>query len=581
MQRASRIGFCTLLAASWLATAARAGAVNVTTRNFDNNRSGWNNAETKLTAGNLGTLHHSRSFLVDEKVEAQPLVFGKALFVFTMNNSVYRFDVNTGAQIGFRTLGVAINPQSQPGQMDDKGTYKKWGIASTPVIDPDTNTLYVVAFQQAPGAAGPQANQNREYHLYTLDATTLQNQQPDILIAGNADNGGAHFNTGTQTPYQKLRAGLGLLKDQAGKKAVIVMFSQNGEDPHGAGRGFVFAYDTRGLRHQAGFTTKPAIWCVTPHGGAGGIWMAGSAPAISGDQIYFTTGNGSINNDNFSESFVKLTYAPGNAATNGGKPSLTVADFWTAFDDDQRVFNDQDLGSAGVLLVPGFQSLIGGGKDGVLYNLNRNNLGQHSWTPHFNLPFVATYLPNPPNVAAGLPATTNADPHSPIVDLDRNLPGGVPDGKTHHIHGTPVFLRMGHHGNVYVWGENERVKVYNYDFATQRIDAFRNQGTVFASAGVPHMGGMPGGMLALSSNGNQNGSAVLWTTIPKNGDANQGEHTRGSFIAYDATTIVGNQELKQLFAFDFNFYSKFSPPVIANGKVYVPTFDNSVLEFAL
>ena len=49
--------------------------------------------------------------------------------------------------------------------------------------------------------------------------------------------------------------------------------------------------DARHLHHQAGFTTKPAIWCVTPNGGAGGIWMAGSAPAIAGNDIYFTTGN--------------------------------------------------------------------------------------------------------------------------------------------------------------------------------------------------------------------------------------------------------------------------------------------------
>jgi hypothetical protein len=308
--------------------------------------------------------------------------------------------------------------------------------------------------------------------------------------------------------------------------------------------------------------------------------MAGSAPAIEGDDIYFTTGNGGIGNNNFGESFVKLRYTPGGSGVNGGKPGLELGDYWTAFDDNARVFNDQDLGAAGVLLVPGFKSLVGGGKDGVLYNLNRTNLGHNSWAPHFNLPFAATYLPNAPNGAAGLPTTTVADAHWPIVDLDRNLPGGTPDNKTHHVHGTPVFLRMANHGNVYVWGENERVKVYNYNFANQRIDAFRNQGTDYSSAGKPPPGGMPGGMLALSSNGTKNGSAVLWTTIPKNGDANQAV-VQGSFIVYDATTIVNHQELKKLFSFDYDYYSKFSPPVVANGKAYVPTFGNSVLQFGL
>jgi hypothetical protein len=236
--------------------------------------------------------------------------------------------------------------------------------------------------------------------------------------------------------------------------------------------------------------------------------------------------------------------------------------------------------SAGVVLVPGFPSLLGGGKDGILYNLNQNNLGHNSWAPQFNLPFVATYLPNAPSGAPGLPTSTVADPNWPIVNLDRNLPSGTPDGKTHHIHGTPVYLRMSSHGNVYVWGENERIKVYNYNFGNERVDAFRNEGTVFASAGKPAPGGMPGGMLALSSNGTANGSAVLWATIPQNGDANRAV-VQGTFVVYDATTIVNTNQLKQLFSFDYNYFSKFGPPVVANGKVYVPTFGNSVLQFGL
>jgi hypothetical protein len=575
MSRISRM-FGWLLTAAWLCSVSNARAVDVTTRAFDNNRSGWNSAETVLNSHNLGTLHLTRTFAVDEKVEAQPLVLGKVLFVFTMNNSVYRFDVDTGAQLSKRTLGAAIDPCAQPGQMDMWCIYQKWGIAATPVIDPATNTLYVVSFQRAPASAD---NGNREYHLWTLDATTLANQQPEILVQGNADNGAKHFNTGTQKPYQKLRAGLGLFSS-AGTKAVIVMFSMNGENPAGPGNGFVFAYDTRGLQHQAGFTTTPAIWCVTPSGGAGGVWMAGSAPAMAGNEIYFTTGNGAIGNNNFGESFVRLTLTPGSANNNGGKPALELGDYWTAFDDNTRQFNDEDLGSAGVLLVPGFKSLVGGGKDGVLYNLNRTNLGHNLWTPQFNLPFVATYLPNAPNGGAGLPTSTPTNANWPIINLDRNLHDGTPDQKMHHIHGTPVFLRMATHGNLYIWGENERAKVYNYNFATQRIDAFRNQGTVFSSAGKPSPGGMPGGMLALSSNGAVAGSAVLWATIPRNGDANQVPVT-GSLVVFDATTIVNNQELKKLFSFDYDFFSKFAPPVVANGKVYVATFGNSVLQFGL
>ena len=65
------------------------------------------------------------------------------------------------------------------------------------------------------------------------------------------------------------------------------------------------------------------------------------------------------------------------------------------------------------------------------------------------------------------------DPNWPIVNRDRNLPAQTPAGKSHHIHGTPVYMERATGGIVYVWGENERLKAYNFDFATKRITAFR------------------------------------------------------------------------------------------------------------
>ena len=325
-----------------------------------------------------------------------------------------------------------------------------------------------------------------------------------MLIAGNADNGGGGIANGFTTPYQKMRAGLGLLTDAGGNKAVVVSFSINGENPRGPGHGFVVAYDVRGLNREAGFTPTPAIWNVTPGGGAGGVWMSGSGPAIDGDDIYLATGNGmdpGTMPGNFGESFVKLRYTAGVSGVDNGKPKLAVADYWGAFSDFGRADEDQDLGAAGVFLIPERGNLIGGGKDGILYNLDKNNLGKDTWNPQFNLPFVATYLPNAPNGAAGLPTTTVPNPNWPIVNRDRNLPAQTPAGKSHHIHGTPVYMERATSGIVYVWGENERLKAYNFDFATKRITSFRGQGTQLASGNMDAPGGMPGGRLVVSSNG--------------------------------------------------------------------------------
>jgi hypothetical protein len=348
----------------------------------------------------------------------------------------------------------------------------------------------------------------------------------------------------------------------------------------------------RGLNRDPGFTPTPAIWNVTPGGGAGGVWMSGSGPAIEGQHIFLATGNGmdpARTPGNFAECFVKLRYTAGVANENGGKPKLVVDDYWSAFSDFAREFDDQDLGSAGVFLIPQRGNLIGGGKDGILYNLNKDNLGKHSWDPHFNLPFVATYLPNGPNGPAGLPTTTPADQNWPIVNLDRNLPAHTPGNRTYHIHGTPAYMEQAASGIVYIWGENERLKAYNYNFATKRITGFRGEGTQFASRknpGDPNQGGMPGGRLVVSSDGTAANTGVVWGTYPVQGDANS-KVVPGALVAYDATALINGTQLKQLFhseakaANSLGNFAKYSTPVVANGKVYVGTFSNKVVQYGL
>jgi len=574
-----------LLAPTLLLWMSFAHAVDVWTVGMDNTRQGWNKSETVLTPANVPRLKKLREFSVDEKIDVTPLVVGDKLYVCSMSNTVFVFDVNTGAELVRRQLAAPFDPRPDPGQMDRWKLYHSWGITATPVIDVATNTIYVTTFGR-PNVDSP--NTERNNMLFVLDATTLADQAPPVLIEGNADNGGTISN-GFTTPYQKLRAGLGLLTDAGGTKAVIVSFSINGENPRGPGHGFVVAYDARGLHREAGFTPTPAIWNVTPGGGAGGVWMSGSGPAIDGNDIYLATGNGmdpGTMAGNFGESFVRLRYTAGVAGVDNGKPKLVVADFWGAFSDFGRQDEDQDLGAAGVFIIPQRGNLIGGGKDGVLYNLNKDDLGRNRWDPQFNLPFVATYLPNPPNGAAGLPTTTPADQNWPIVNLDRNLPMQTPTGKTYHIHGTPVYMEDANSGFVFIWGENERVKAYNYDFATKRVTGFRAQGAQFASGTMDAPGGMPGGRLVVSSNATTAKTGVVWGVYPTQGNANSNV-VHGALVAYDATRVLLGGRLKQLFhsdddaANDMGNFAKYSTPIVANGRVYVGTFSNKVVQFGL
>src|SRR5687768_9419669 len=538
-----------LVAALALVWAASAHAVDVWTVGVNNTRQGWNKFETVLTPANVPKLKKLREFIVDEKIDVSPLIVGNKLYVFTMTNTAYVFDVNSGAELARRQLAAPFDPAdiaNPPGLgMDLHNIYRKWGITATPVIDVTTNTIYATTFGK-PNAGSP--NTERNNMLWILDANTLADKQPPVLIAGNADNGGGGIANGFTTPYQKLRSGLGLLTDGTGNKGIIISFSINGENPRGPGHGFVVAYDVRGLNREAGFTSTPAVWNVTPGGGAGGIWMSGSGPAIDGEDIYLATGNGmdpGTMAGNFGECFVRLRYTAGVAGVDGGKPKLVLADFWGAFSDFGRADEDQDLGAAGVVLVPERGNLIGGGKDGILYNLDKNNLGKTTWDPQFNLPFVATYLPNAPNGDAGLPTTTAANPNWPIVNRDRNLPAQTPTRKSHHIHGTPVYMERAKTAILFLWGENERLKAYDIDLATRRIKSFRAEGTQFASGNMPAPGGMPGGRLTVSSNGTTPNTAVIWGVYPTQGNANAAI-VHGALVAYDATVVV-NGKLKQLF----------------------------------
>ena len=60
----------------------------------------------------------------------------------------------------------------------------------------------------------------------------------------------------------------------------------------------------------------------------------------------------------------------------------------------------------------------------------------------------------------------------------------------------------------------------------------------------------------------------------------------GALVAYDAVA-VNNGKLKQLFhsdanpATDMGNFAKYATPVVANGKVYVATFSNKVVQYGL
>ena len=99
-----------------------------------------------------------------------------------------------------------------------------------------------------------------------------------------------------------------------------------------------------------------------------GLWPAKGLSADANGNIYAVTGNGSFDGDRGGSS-------RGNSVLKLS-PSGALLDWFTPFNWEFLNSTDQDLGSQGALLVPNTNLLVGGGKEGILYVLNRDDLGR-------------------------------------------------------------------------------------------------------------------------------------------------------------------------------------------------------------
>jgi hypothetical protein len=91
---------------------------------------------------------------------------------------------------------------------------------------------------------------------------------------------------------------------------------------------------------------------------------------------------------------------------------------------------------------------------------------------------------------------------------------------------------------------------------------------------------MPGGFMSISANGSEEGSGILWVAMPYAANAN---HTvvRGVLRALDASDLskpeLWNSEGTGDDKDELGLFAKFSPPTVANGKVYVATFEEETV----
>ena len=492
---------------------------DVTTYKNDVARTGQNLTETSLTTANVNATSFGllRTLATDGKVDAQPLYLSalslngtahNVAFVATENDTVYAFDTDSGATLWQKSLlasGESPSDDRSCGQVTPT-----IGITATPVIDRSAGMhgiIYVVAMSR-------DSSQNYHQRLHALDVTTgaeLLGGPMEIAALFPAAGGGS--NTFDAGAYEE-RAALLLVNG-----VLYTAWTSHCDDsPY---TGWIIAYNATTLAQTAVLNVA-----ANSAGGGPAIWMAGGGPAAdSAGNVYLLTANGVFDTTldangfpsqgDYGNSFLKL-------ATAGG--SLTVADYFAMFNEVAESNADTDLGSGGAMLLPDVTDsggttrhlMVGAGKDGNLYVVNRDSMGK------FN--------PNNNN------------------QIWQELPGVLGAG----IWSTPAYFN----GSVYYGPQGGPLLAFALSSALLGAAPSSQTAASFA---------YPGTAPAVSANGTSNG--IVWA----HENAGSGQAVLHAYAAGNLANELYNSTQAANSRDSFGSANKFITPTIADGKVLVGT----------
>ena len=521
---------CALL----LLCAADSPAQNVVTEHYDIGRTGLNPNEGILNTSNVNTNSFGKLFSqsVDGQIYAQPLymagitISGKGthnvIFVATENDSVYAFDADNNGGGNASPLwkislldsahGAASGATTVPqGDVSSTDIQPVLGVTGTPVIDPSTNTMYLVGKTKEGG--------NYPQRLHALDITSGAEKfggpvTISASVSGNG-NGSSAGKLNFDTKWENNRAGLLLLNG-----FVYIAFAAHGDN--GPWHGWILAYNAATLK-------QTSVWCSSPNGIGAGIWMGGAGIAADnlnptgsspGGRLFVATGNGTFDskssytsNLDFGDSIVRLHL-------NNGV--MTLADGFTPLNQDNLNMRDLDLAAGGVLILPDQSAgghthlLVQSGKEGKISLVDRDNMGGYS---------------------------TSAD--NIVQELTGQMGG---------------LWGMAGYGNntVYFWGTADNMK--SFPLTNGKMSSTPSH-TSAQSAGFPSP------TPVITSNGTS--SPIVWTVQTDAYNSNGSAYLR----AHDATNISTTlyNSLTNTARDTPGPAVKFVVPVVTNGKVYVGT----------
>ena len=502
--------------------------VNVLTFHNDNSRTGANLNESILTPSNVNPSTFGKLFTynVDGYVYAQPLYVSglnipgqgthNVIFVATEHNSVYCFDAdsNNGANGGL-LWQVNLGP-SAPCPVDGfrfEAIQPEVGITGTPVIDPDSQTLYVDAFTSENGTYI-----HRIHALNLADGSEKSFSPVEVNVSIPGNGAGSSGGTLPFQAIQELQRSALTLANGVLYVAYAGYTDTTATDPF---HGWIIGFDASNLQ-----ILNDHIFNSTPNGttgqfgaiaGEGGIWMGNGGLAADDDNnLYFAVGDGNFNaysgGTEYGDSVIKLSTANG----------FSVADYFTPYNQQYFRTNDIDVGSGGVVLLPDQPGpyphlMVAGGKPQSTYLLNRDQM-------------------------------TTGDQHYNAGGTSDNILQSLYVGGG--IFSTPAYFN----GQIYYIASRSPVRSYTVTNGSLIPDQPGTIGTrVFP---------FPGATASISASGDTNG--IVWAVR----NTNSGP---GILIAWNATNLSTElyNSTQSGTRDQLPNPVKFITPTVANGKVYV------------
>ena len=489
---------------------------------YDNSLDGLNANETTLTPANVNSTTFGKvgEFTVDGRIDGEVLYLGQisisgamknVIYFATENDTVYAVDADSISGTTATVLwSKSLVPSGEAPATDEQtgatcGNVSPTGVEGTPVIDRGRNAIYAVA-----KTMNSTTNTSQYFRIHALDLTngnelfggptTISATYPGT--GGNASGGVVTFSPRDQSNRP------GLL--ETGGNIFVAFGGQDGDC--GLYSGFLFSFN-------AGTLAQGDAIDLNPNSDLGGMWNSGASPsADAAGAIYVATANtgddNSIGPNDYPISVVKLT----------DSGTLAVSDYFTPYNAETLDKDDLDMGSAGVLILPDLldnesavhQYAAAAGKDGNMYVLDRDNLGQFHMSTNDTVQTIAI--------------------------------NGT--GAANLNYSTPAYFN----NNVYVCPQNQTLKAFAISNAQLATTATMQTTTAIGTSGF-----------TISANGTSNG--IVWAIQPTNGHGVLYAFNASSLstMLYASNQATGNRDQTA------QILGNFHTPTVANGKVYFGT----------